>query len=77
MAPLAPRLRQPCSSQLQGTQCKSASVMCAMQWVDNNDDGHFSPEMWQKGHLRTHWVRVGKVLEMCSGKRPNRNGILF
>jgi hypothetical protein len=44
--------------------------MCAMQWVDNNDDGHFSPEMWQKGHLRTHWVRVGKVLEKSSGKRP-------
>ena len=51
--------------------------MCAMQWVDNNDDGHFSPEMWQKGHLRTHWVRVGKVLELCSGKRPDRNGILL
>ena len=46
--------------------------MCAMQWVDNNDDGHFSPEMWQKGHLRTHWVRVGKVLDLCSSKCPNR-----
>ena len=74
MAPLAPSPPAPTAllSQLQGPQCKSASAMCAMQWVDNNDDGHFSPEMWQKGHLRTHWVRVGKVLDVCSGKCPNR-----
>ena len=46
--------------------------MCAMQWVDNNDDGHFSPEMWQKGHLRTHWVRVGLGDEKCSNKCSNK-----
>ena len=49
--------------------------MCAMQWVDNNDDGHFSPEMWQKGHLRTHWVRVELDVEKFSDKCSKNNKV--